>query len=150
MLVELNLPQNDFKIKKEAGRLYIFDQLRNKYVALTPEEWVRQNFVSYLIIHKGYPRGLMGNEVPLIQNGIKRRCDTLIADNSGKPIAIVEYITPSIEICQNTFNQIVRYNSVFRVKYLLVSNGINHYCCRLDYENNSYSFLDDIPEYINL
>ena len=65
MLVELNLPQNDFKIKKEAGRLYIFDQLRNKYVALTPEEWVRQNFVSYLIIHKGYPRGLMGNEAPL-------------------------------------------------------------------------------------
>ena len=128
----------------------IFDSLRRKYVALTPEEWVRQNFVSFLINHKGYLAGLMNNEVSLVQNGIKRRCDTLVSDKYGNPIVIVEYKAPNVEITQKVFDQIVRYNYVFRAKYLIVSNGLNHYCCCINYDEGNYSFLNEIPSYADL
>ena len=128
----------------------VFDRLRKRYVALTPEEWVRQHFVDYLIEEKQFPAALMANEVSLTQNGIKRRCDTLVADREGQPLVIVEYKAPEIEITQQVFDQIVRYNMVLRARYLMVSNGMSHYCCQIDYENNTYSFLNDIPKYAEL
>lgn len=143
----LNLPEYPLKVKKNGSRLSIFDRLRKRYVALTPEEWVRQHFVEYLIEAKQFPAALMANEVSLTQNGIKRRCDTLVADREGKPLLIVEYKAPDIEITQQVFDQIVRYNMVLRARYLMVSNGMTHYCCQIDYENNTYSFLSEIPEY---
>ena len=148
--MQLNLPEHQFTIKKSANGLTIFDVLRSKFVALTPEELVRQNFVAFLIHHKQFPQALMGNEIALVQNDIKRRCDTLIADREGCPFAIVEYKAPSVEITQKVFDQIVRYNMVLRAKYLMVSNGLQHYCCKIDYDTDSYSFLPDIPCYTDI
>ncbi len=119
-------------------------------MSLTPEEWVRQHFVEWLIGAKGFPAALMGNEVSLSQNGIARRCDTVVGDRSGHPLVIVEYKAPSIHITQKTFDQIVRYNMVLRARYLIVSNGLDHYCCHIDYETNSYRFLETIPSYNEL
>ena len=144
----LNLPTYQFNIQLNAkGNRVIFDLLRNKFVALTPEEWVRQHFVRFLIEEKHFPRGLMGNEISLIQNGIKRRCDTLVYNRNGSPLVIVEYKAPDVEISQRTFEQIVRYNMVLKALYLIVSNGITHYCCKIDYNNNNFLFLEQIPDY---
>lgn len=144
----LNLPEYQFNIKKKGNDgLVILDTLRKRWVALTPEEWVRQNFVRYLIEDREFPAALMNNEISLTQNGIKRRCDTLVADRQGLPLVIVEYKAPTIEISQKTFDQIVRYNMVLRAQYLIVTNGMRHYCCKIDYENNSYAFLQEIPTY---
>lgn len=144
----LNLPEYQFNIKKKGNDgLVILDTLRKRWVALTPEEWVRQNFVRYLIEDREFPAALMNNEISLTQNGIKRRCDTLVADRQGLPLVIVEYKAPTIEISQKTFDQIVRYNMVLRAQYLIVTNGMRHYCCKIDYENNSYAFLQEIPPY---
>ena len=146
--MKLNLPHYQFNIKKnDKGALVIFDHLRQRFITLTPEEWVRQNFVRFLIEEKQFPTALMENEVSLLQNGIKRRCDTLVADIEGNPFVIVEYKAPSIPITQSVFDQIVRYNMAMKAKCLIVSNGLQHYCCKIDYENNSYSFLRDIPNY---
>ncbi len=146
----LNLPECPLNVKKNGNRLVVFDCLRKRFVALTPEEWVRQHFVHYLIETKQFPAALMANEVSLTQNGIKRRCDTLVADRQGHPLVIVEYKAPEIEITQQVFDQIVRYNMVLRARYLMVSNGMTHYCCQIDYVNNSYSFLNEIPCYSQL
>lgn len=145
--MELNLPSFNFTIKEENGKLYILDNIRKRFVKLTPEEEVRQRFVAMLISAKGYPAGRIGNEISLSLNGTKRRCDTLIFDNLGNPCAIIEYKAPDIIITQEVFNQITRYNYVFKVKYIIVSNGLQHFCCKIDYLNNSYTFLKDIPEY---
>jgi hypothetical protein len=146
----LNLPKADLRITQEGGKELIFDKLRRKYVALTPEEWVRQNFVFFLVNQKGFLAGLMNNEVSLVQNGIKRRCDTLVSDRYGNPLVIVEYKAPSVEITQKVFDQIVRYNFVLRAKYLIVSNGMSHYCCAINYDEGNYSFLKEIPNYCDL
>lgn len=143
----LNLPEYQFNIKKKDDNFIILDPLRKRWVTLTPEEWVRQNFVRFLIEDREFPAALMNNEISLTQNGIKRRCDTLVADRHGAPLVIVEYKAPTVEISQKTFDQIVRYNMVLQAKYLIVSNGLSHYCCKIDYNNNSYSFLDEIPCY---
>lgn len=148
--MDFNLPQRDFKIKKVNDIVSIFDILRNKYVALTPEELVRQHFVAYLINDLNYPAGLIGNEIALVQNNIKRRCDTLVADKHGEPLMIVEYKAPSITITQSVFDQIARYNSVMRAKYLVVTNGNSIFCCIMDYDNNTTKFIDHIPLYNEL
>ncbi len=149
-MIALNLPPYPYKVKQDGDKTLIFDDLRNRYITLTPEEWVRQNFVAYLIASKGFPRGLIGNEISILLNNCKRRCDTVVYDRNGNPLCIVEYKAPHIEITQAVFDQIVRYNRVLQVRYLIVSNGIRHYCCRIDYEQNSYSFLPDIPKYNEL
>lgn len=143
----LNLPQFPIKVTKRDGRTVVFDELRRKYVALTPEEWVRQHFVHYLIHQKGYPKGLVANEIPLTLNGTAKRCDTVVYDRTARPRAIVEYKAPHIEITQKVFSQISRYNMALHVDYLIVSNGLQHYCCRMDYEAHAYRFLPDIPQY---
>ena len=146
----LNLPSFDYKIKKEKDRLFIFDIIRKRYIALIPEELVRQHFVSYLISYKGYPLGLIGNEISLRLNGQNRRCDTVIYDIYGSPLMIIEYKAPHITLNQEVFNQVIRYNIALKVKYLVVSNGINHYCCVMDYDNMCPHFLKEIPDYNEL
>lgn len=144
---ELNLPPFEGKIILKDDKPFILDILRRQHVALTPEEWVRQHFVHFLINHKGYPQTLMANEVQLKLNGMSRRCDTVIYDRSLQPRIIVEYKAPTVNITQKVFDQICRYNMVLQVDYLIVSNGMAHYCCKVDYANRSYQFLSEIPEY---
>ena len=149
-MFRLNLPQYELKIGEKDGKHTIFDFLRRKYVALTPEEWVRQHFTHYLTEHKGYPKGLMGNEVEL-QVGRKRlRCDTILYNQQCQPQMIIEYKAPTIQIQQKTFDQISVYNLLLHVDYLIVSNGLQHYCCKMDYDGQKYDFLKDIPDYQNL
>lgn len=143
----LNLPKTDLKITTKDGKQQVFDILRRKYVALTPEEWVRQQFVHYLIIYKGYPAECIGNEISLLLNGTKKRCDSVVYGQNAQPLMIVEYKSPRIEITQQVFEQISRYNIKLRVKWLIVSNGLQHYCCQIDYENGTYQFVEDIPPY---
>lgn len=149
-MLSLNLPSYEFKITERNGKRLIFDTLRRKYVALTPEEWVRQHVVQFLINYKGYPKGLLANEVQVALNGTRKRCDTVVYDTSLKPRMIVEYKAPSVEITQAVFDQITRYNMVLHVEYLLVSNGIQHYCCWIDYTTGQYHFLQEIPAYTAL
>ena len=149
-MFRLNLPQYEIKIGEKDGKHTIFDFLRRKYVALTPEEWVRQHFTHFLIAQKGYPKGLMGNEVELHMGDKRLRCDTILYNKEGQPRMIVEYKAPTIQIQQKTFDQISVYNLLLHVDYLIVSNGLQHYCCKMDYDNQKYLFLQDIPDYENL
>lgn len=146
-MLSLNLPSYGAKIKNRDGKGVIFDDIRRKYVALTPEEWVRQHFVHFLFEHKNYPSALMANEVLLELNNTKKRCDTVVYNRNILPKMIIEYKAPQIEITQEVFNQITRYNMVLKVDYLVVSNGLKHFCCKMDYTNQGYAFLEDIPEY---
>lgn len=146
----LNLPAYPFKTVSRNGKQYIFDVLRRKYVALTPEEWVRQHFTRFLLEEKGYPQGLMANEVQVSLNGTHKRCDTVLFRRDLTARMIVEYKAPTVEITQAVFDQITRYNMVLKVDYLVVSNGMRHYCCRIDYSDRSYVFLPDIPRYEDL
>lgn len=146
----LNLPPYQAKIKVAGGKSKIFDILRRRFVALTPEEWVRQNFINFLINHKGYSSTLMNNEVMLTLNNMTRRCDSVLYDHKMSPRMIMEYKAPHIEITQKVFDQICRYNMVLHVEYLIVSNGLDHYCCKMDYDTQTYVFLEDIPSYEEL
>ena len=145
-MLPLNLPNFDIKVKKSADQLLIWDETRRKYVALTPEEWVRQHFVHFLISEKGYRQELIANEVSIKLNGTAKRCDKVIYDLLLTTLMIVEYKAPSITITPKVFDQIVRYNRVLHVQYLIVSNGIRHFCCQIDYETLSYRFLKEIPD----
>ena len=149
-MLELSLPGFDYKVKKQNGTVMIFDIVRKKYVVLTPEEWVRQHLVHYLNAHKGYPSALLANEVMVKLNSTTKRCDTVLYRRDLSARMIVEYKAPHVEITQAVFDQITRYNMVLKVDYLIVSNGMQHYCCRMDYENQSYTFLRDIPDYTSL
>ena len=146
----LNLPAYEARITTNDGKRQIFDPLRKSYVALTPEEWVRQHFVHFLTDFKGYPKGLLANEVQLNLNGTKKRCDTVLYNKDLSARMIVEYKAPHVEITQAVFDQITRYNMVLKVEYLIVSNGLRHYCCRIDYNTMQCTFLPDIPAYTEL
>ena len=147
---ELNLPKYEIRIGRKDGRLTIFDFLRRRYVALTPEEWVRQHFTHFLVEHKSYPQGLLANEVELSVGDKSLRCDSVLYDRELRPRMIVEYKAPHIKLTQKVFRQIATYNLLLHVDYLVVSNGIEHHCVKMDYENEKYLFLEDIPEYKNL
>ncbi|GHT55663.1 hypothetical protein FACS189451_07290 [Bacteroidia bacterium] len=144
---ELNLPAAELKIKEEQGKASVFDPVRKCYVRLTPEEYVRQHFVSFLITHKNYPQSRLANETGIELGNVKKRCDTVLYDEYLQPLMIIEYKAPSVHIKQNTFDQIARYNMSLHVPWLIVSNGILHYCCRVDYEAGKYFFCKEIPEY---
>ena len=150
MMAQLNLPPYEIRVKEEQGRRTIFDFLRRRYVALTPEGWVRQHFVHYLVEHKGYPKGLLVNEKELRVGEKKLRCDTLLYNKALAPQMIVEYKAPDIELTQRVFDQITVYNLLLHVDYLIVSNGLQHYCCRMDYAGQRYEFLAEIPEYAKI
>lgn len=149
-MTTLNLPPFDVKLDVRDGKTAIFDVIRRRYVALTPEEWVRQHFVHFLLEHKGYPQALMANEVQVLLNSTKKRCDTVLYRRDLTARMIVEYKAPEVVITQKVFEQITRYNMALKVDYLMVSNGLQHYCCRMDYEHGSYTFLPDIPDYQSL
>jgi len=150
-MFKLNLPQYPLKIQPKGSKYQIWDQLRGKFVALTPEEWVRQNFTAFLIHERGFPQTLMNNEIPVELNGMQKRCDTLVWSNpEHRPMVIIEYKSPKVKITQETFDQIVRYNITLKVPYLIISNGLQHYCCEIDYRDNSYRYLKEIPNYKDL
>lgn len=146
----LNLPLYNANVRKTELGFEIFDVLRRKFVALTPEEWVRQNFVHYLQNEKNYPVSLMANEAGIRLNSLNRRCDTVVYDRKLNPLVVCEFKKPDVEITQVVFDQIVRYNIVLRVKYLIVSNGMKHYCCKMNYENMTFDYLHEIPKYSDL
>jgi len=145
--MELNLPVSELRIEKQNGKAFVFDRLRKQFVRLTPEEYVRQQFVSFLIEHKGYPSGRIANEIGIVLGNVRKRCDTVVYDNYLQPLMIIEYKSPSIAISQKTFDQIARYNFTLQVPWLIVSNGIQHFCCRTDKEKKEYVFVNKIPEY---
>lgn len=147
---QLNLPPFKYKVIKQNGKPAIFDVIRKKYVALTPEEWVRQHFVHYLIEHKGYPAALMANEMAITLNGMTRRCDSVLYDTKLQPRMIIEYKAATVPITQQVFQQICSYNFVLKVKWLIVSNGLQHYCCHLHPETQQFTFVKDIPFYEEL
>lgn len=148
---QLNLPPFNIKVAEREGQTTIYDFLRHRYLRLTPEEWVRQHFTHFLVEHKGYPTALLANEVTINVNGVARRCDSVLYKAAGGvPRMIIEYKAPHIHITQSVFQQIYSYNSVLRADYLIVSNGINHYCCHVDYNNMRVDFLKDIPNYLEL
>ena len=146
----LNLPSYPYKINQKDNKYYIFDPRRRKYVSLTPEEWVRQHFVNYLINYKSFPAGRIANEITVELNGMKKRSDSVVFDSFGIPFVMIEYKAPSVKITQQVFDQIARYNLVMKVNYLIVSNGISHYCCKIDYENKTYRFIREIPDFNDL
>ena len=148
--MDINLPPYETKFREQGGKRQIFDVLRRKYVALTPEEWVRQHVVHYLMDYKGYPKGLLANEVELVIGEKKLRCDTLLYNRALQPQMIIEYKSPEIDLTQRVFDQITAYNFLLHVDYLIVSNGRQHYCCRMDYERQSYQLLKEIPRYEEL
>ena len=143
----LNLPTYNFKLKNSENKTLIFDSIRKKYLVLTSEEWVRQHFVKYLIDQKKYPTTLIALEKQLIINNRKKRTDILIFNANGTPNIIVECKAPSIKITQETFDQIARYNLKLKANYLIVTNGLKHFYCKMDFKNETYIFLEDIPDY---
>jgi len=144
---KLNLPTYNFRLKEDHGKDYIFDSIRKKFILLTPEEWVRQNFIQYLIHEKNYSESLMAVEKKITVNRKLFRFDLLIYDRQGKPKLIAEFKAPEVKIDQKSFDQVIRYNMALRVKHVIVSNGLKHFACEIDYINNSYIFLKDIPEF---
>lgn len=148
----LRLPPVRLQLRRlPDGAVQVFDPLRRRWVAYTPEERVRQHFVAFLAGALHYPPGRMANEVSLSHNGRPRRCDTVIYDASAHPVAIIEYKAPSVAITANVFDQILRYNMVLGTRWIIVSNGIDHYCCKADpSEPSGYRFHHDIPSYIEL
>lgn len=148
IVVPLNLPSAEIQLRRHGESAEVFDPLRRKWVCLTPEEWVRQNFVAYMVGVKGYPQMMLGNEVGLKLNNCQRRCDTVVMNREGMtPLMIIEYKAPSVHITQRVFEQIARYNMVLSARWLVVSNGLQHYCCRME-DDGRYRFVRDIPTYV--
>lgn len=146
----LNLPSYHFRIEQRAEKQMIFDQFRKKMVVLTPEEWVRQNFLMYLVHEKHYPESRTAVETSLKVAKRAKRTDIVVYNEHLKPLLIVECKAPSVKIDASVFEQIVRYNISLQVDHLVVTNGMDHFCCKLDYSDNSYSFLPELPDYKDL
>lgn len=144
---KLNFPTYQFRFKNSENKVLIFDSIRKKFVVLQPEEWVRQNCVHYLIDDKKYPKSLINVEKELKVNGLSKRYDIIVFKPNGDIQLIIECKAPKIEIDQKVFDQIARYNLALNADYLMVTNGLNHYYCQMDFENEKYQFLKDIPEY---
>jgi len=143
----LNFPEFSFRFKNSENKVSIFDEIRKKFVILQPEEWVRQHCVQYLIQHKKYPKSLINVEKELKINGLKKRYDIVVFKPNGTIAIIVECKAPKISINQSTFDQIAQYNLKLNADLLMVTNGLNHYYCKMDFENEAYEFLRDIPDY---
>lgn len=144
---QLNLPEFKFNIKKTADKLFILDSLRKKFVKLTPEEWVRQNFIQYLIQIKNFPGALIALESQIEINGMKKRCDAIVFNRYAKPMIIIEFKAPTIAITQKTFDQAAVYNSKLHIGFFIISNGIQHYFCEINNEKMNYDFHPDIPDF---
>ncbi len=147
---QLNLPSFAAKIIVAEGKHKIYDPLRKKYVALTPEEWVRQHFVNYLVMEKNYPKEMIANEVSIKLHNTTKRCDTVLYNKYMEPFMIVEYKASTVEITRQVFEQILRYDIVLHVKYLVISNGLRHICCEIEKDGQGYRFLQEVPNYNRL
>ncbi|HAW50755.1 MAG TPA: hypothetical protein DCX54_00265 [Flavobacteriales bacterium] len=145
----LNLPSCELTLSKKEGKTLVFDELRKKYVVLTPEEWVRQHFIRFLIEHKKYPGGLISIEKAIVVHGIRFRTDTVVYNTHGTPKMLIEFKAPTVEVNESTLFQIAKYNKKLDLPYLLLSNGMNHYCFKSD-ENGVFRPMDDIPDYSEL
>ncbi|HDO27558.1 MAG TPA: type I restriction enzyme HsdR N-terminal domain-containing protein [Bacteroidetes bacterium] len=146
--MKLNIPGYPVKTRQRADdKPEIFDDFRKKFVALTPEEWVRQHFLHFLVNEKGYPPGLIVIEKGLKLNRMQKRFDAVVYSNSGKPVMLLEFKSPDVKPEQKVFDQIAAYNLKMKVDYLLVSNGIQHFCCKINHASKQYHFLDEIPDY---
>lgn len=143
----LNLPKYQFSISDSEGKPKIFDRIRKKKVTLTPEEWVRQNFIMFLIEDKGYPASLIGIETKVNINGLSQRADIVVYNRLGRPMLIVECKAPSVKITQEVFAQASRYNITLQTRLICVTNGLQHYCALLDKDRANYNFLEEIPSY---
>lgn len=149
--MKLNLPDYSFKIRSTSGgKDEIFDEFRKKYIALTPEEWVRQNFVRFLKEEKRYPSSLIAIEKGIRVNNMQKRFDAVVHNRDGKPIMLIEFKSPDVKIDQKVMEQISRYNLSLNVNYLLISNGLSHYCCYINKETSDIIFLKDIPNFDEL
>lgn len=148
MLQELNFPKFSFRFKNSENKISIFDVIRKRFVILQPEEWVRQHCVHYLIENKGYPKSLINVEKELTVNKLRKRYDIVVFNSDGSIYLIVECKSPKITINQSTFDQIAQYNLSLNASYLMITNGLNHYYCQMDFKEEKYQFLKDIPEYI--
>ncbi|MCF8714543.1 type I restriction enzyme HsdR N-terminal domain-containing protein [Joostella atrarenae] len=145
---QLNFPAYTFRFKNSENKVHIFDPIRKKFIQLQPEEWVRQHVVSFLMAEKNYPKSLINVEKELQINRLKKRYDVLVYNSDGSIRLIVECKAPAIKITQETFDQIARYNLTIKAEYLMVTNGLDHYYCKMDYEQEKYIFLKDIPSYM--
>lgn len=146
----LNLPAYPFKISQRDGVYFIFDEIRKKHLVLTPEEWVRQHFIRFLISDKNFPPGLLKIEGGLNLNQTRKRSDILVYNNLGEKIMVIECKAPSVNITQATFDQAARYNSIYKAKWLSVSNGLQHYYAQIDHEKGSFLFVKELPGYQDL
>jgi len=149
-LIKLNLPDYNFNIRLENENYKIFDRIRNIFVALTPEEWVRQNVVNYLITDLNFPKNRIANESSITYNNLSKRCDTIIYNANFEPFVICEYKSHKVEITQKVFDQIAIYNCKLNVPYLLISNGLTHFFCKVDADTKRYIFAEKIPNYFEL
>ncbi len=146
-MLKLNLPPYQLRVKEEDGRNMIFDSVRKKFIVLTPEEWVRQNFIMFLMHEKSVPASLLSIEKGLKLNKTQKRTDIVVYDRSGHPSLIVECKAPSVKITQAVFEQIARYNLTLKGRFLVVTNGLEHYCCQMFHEEHRYEFCQNIPNF---
>ena len=144
---KLNFPVYNFRFKNSENKVSIFDEIRKKFVVLTPEEWVRQHVVRFILEEKKYPKSHVNVEKMISINGLTKRYDIAVFQPNGKILVLVECKAPEVNITQNVFDQIARYNMVLDAEYLMVTNGLNHYFCQMDFENEQYNFLRDLPEF---
>lgn len=144
---KLNFSTYPFRFKNSENKVSIFDEIRKKFIILTPEEWVRQHVVRFLLEEKKYPKSLINVEKVLKVNGLRKRYDVVVYKNDGSIWVLIECKAPEIKIAQATFDQIARYNMTMKAEYLMVTNGMNHYFCKMDFENEKYQFLYELPEY---
>ena len=143
----LNFPPYAFRFKNSENKVAIFDEIRKKFVALTPEEWVRQHVVQFLLQQKKYPKSLLNVEKLLKVNGLAKRYDGVVFNNDGSIFLLVECKAPQVKITQHTFDQIARYNLTMKAQYLMVTNGLSHYFCQMDFQQEKYIFLPELPQY---
>lgn len=146
-VIKLNFPEYKFKFKSSENNRYIFDVIRKKYMILQPEEWVRQHCIMYLIQEKNYPKSLINIEKKITINGLSKRYDIVVYNSSGKVNILVECKAPKINISQDTFDQIARYNMALNANYLMITNGINHYFCTMNFVSQTYDFIKELPDY---
>ncbi|CEN42644.1 Type I restriction enzyme R protein N-terminal domain protein [Capnocytophaga canis] len=144
---KLNFNDYSFRIKEVDSKRFIFDEIRRKFVVLQPEEWVRQHVIRYLIQEKGYPISLINVEKELKINDISKRYDIVVFSKNGDILLTVECKAPQVQITQKTFDQIARYNLILKSDFLMITNGLNHYFCTVDYVQKKYIFLKDLPAY---
>jgi hypothetical protein len=144
---QLQFPTYSFRFKNSENKVAIFDEIRKKFIIVTPEEWVRQHVVQFLLQDKKYPKSHINVEKLLKINGLNKRYDVVVYKPDGNITILVECKAPEVKISQSTFDQIARYNMTLKAEYLMVTNGLNHYFCKMDYENEKYHFLTELPEY---